>query len=105
MSSVIRKITPAGLVTTLAGDPNAPPGLVDGQGAKARFSSSASGIAADAVGNLYVADDTAIRKVTAAGNVTTLAGTTAIADVDGPASTARFSDLTSIALGLAGSII
>lgn len=68
----IRKITVAGLVTTFAGSSTT--GFADGQGTAAKF--NAIGIASDAQGNLFVADDINgnIRKITAAGQVTTIAG-------------------------------
>jgi DNA-binding beta-propeller fold protein YncE len=61
-SNRIRKISPTGVVTTLAGDGSS--GYVDGIGSLARFSSS-EGIAADAAGNVYVADsgNNCIRKI------------------------------------------
>ena len=67
----IRKITPAGVVTTLAGSTE--DGLVDGTGDKARFYWPYD-IAIDASGNLFVSDhgNHCIRKVTQAGVVTTL---------------------------------
>jgi sugar lactone lactonase YvrE len=70
----IRKITPYGMVSTLAGAPGIV-GSQDGIGAAARFVSP-SAIAVDGRGNLYVADsgDNTIRKVTSNGVVTTLAG-------------------------------
>lgn len=69
----IRKITPSGVVTTLAGSPGEQ-GFVDGIGSAARFSTPTS-VAVDTNGILYVADafNGAIRKITAAGAVTTLA--------------------------------
>lgn len=76
---IVRKVAPDGTVTTLAGG-NAPTlnescGNVDGTGRAAKFSYRLYGIAVDAVGNLYVSDgdNLAIRKITPAGVVTTLA--------------------------------
>lgn len=68
----IRKISPAGETTTLAGDAGNP-GSNDGQGAAARFNFP-NGIAVDATGNVYVTDpvNARIRKITASGDVTTL---------------------------------
>lgn len=71
MNHAIRKITPAGVVSTLAGNGN--PGSVNGTGTAAQFYEPL-GVAADAAGNIYVADyiNGLIRKVTPAGVVTTL---------------------------------
>lgn len=74
-NQVLRKVTPAGVVSTLAGAPGQQ-GSVDGSGAAARFSDPQA-VAIDAAGNLYVADTgptKALRKVTPAGVVSTLAG-------------------------------
>ncbi len=87
----IRKITPDGVVTTLAGFPGSP-GTNDGAGSAARFLYPAA-VAVDASNNLYVADTSnhSIRKITPAGEVTTLAGTPGTAGTnDGPSSTAQF---------------
>jgi sugar lactone lactonase YvrE len=72
-NSVIRRITPAGVVTTLAGAAGQY-GSDDGKGAAARFSGP-SGVVLDQQGNLYVADtwNGAIRKITPDGEVSTLA--------------------------------
>lgn len=71
----IRKIDPDGVVTTIAGIAGAP-GHVDGDASAASFFLPAD-VALDADGNVYVADQAnfAIRKITPAGSVTTLAGT------------------------------
>ena len=72
-NSAIRKITPAGVVSTFAG--GASSGFTNGTGAAASFDWP-TGVAVDNSGNVYVADsrNNAIRKITAAGVVSTLAG-------------------------------
>jgi len=76
-NSTIRQITPAGVVTTLAGFAGFP-GSADGIGSDARFSSP-RGVALDQAGNIYVADsgNATIRKMTLSGTnwmVNTIAG-------------------------------
>lgn len=74
LNSTIRKVTPAGVVSTLAGQVGIR-GSADGTGTNAQFN-SAQGIVADPGGTLYVADtyNQTIRKITPAGVVTTIAG-------------------------------
>jgi serine/threonine protein kinase/sugar lactone lactonase YvrE len=87
----IRKVTPAGEVTTLAGKPGYP-ATTDGLGGEARFSWP-SAVAVDSAGNIWVADRYATRKITPAGQVTTLAGSANHAgSIDGAGPNARFSD-------------
>jgi len=74
-NNTIRKISPAGIVTTLAGTAGTS-GSTDSAGGSPLFNRP-SAIALDNVGNVYVADtgNNTIRKISAAGVVTTLAGT------------------------------
>jgi sugar lactone lactonase YvrE len=86
---VIRKITPAGVVSTLAGRAGVRGGA-DGQGSAATFEFPSS-ITVDAAGNVWTGGNGAIRKITPDGTVTTIAGVNnATGYVDGPASSARF---------------
>jgi NHL repeat len=65
-NNAIRKITPAGIVSTIAGDKTAgTPGDINGDGTIARFFSP-TGVCTDAVGNVYVADygNHKIKKIT-----------------------------------------
>ena len=70
----IRRISPMGYVTTLAGRAGSS-GCEDGDGANARFNDP-QGVAVDARGNFYVADtgNATIRKISPEGQVTTVAG-------------------------------
>lgn len=91
LNNTIRKISPAGAVTTLAGTAGSP-GSANGTGAAARFNFPV-GVAVDASGNVFVADSRnfTIRKITPAGEVTTYAGAPfQTGSVDGPAASARF---------------
>jgi sugar lactone lactonase YvrE len=72
-NNVIRKINPAGLVSTVAGKPGQW-GWEDGSVTNALFYYSPGTMALDADGNLYVADGCAIRKLSTAGVVSTIAG-------------------------------
>ena len=104
----IRKITSSGVVSTLAGNPAwaSGPGSADGTGAAASFNFP-NGIAADSVGNLYVADTNnhTIRKITPAGVVSTLAGMAGVAgSADGTGAAARFNGPLGVATDSAGNV-
>jgi ATP-dependent protease HslVU (ClpYQ) peptidase subunit len=102
-ASKIRKITQAGVVTTLAGGNIA--GSVDGIGIDASFLAP-SGLTIDATGNLYIADtgNDKIRKITPAGLVTTIAGTGVAGSTDGGVGIASFYCPTDVAIGTSGNL-
>lgn len=76
LNNVIRKITPAGAVSTFAGSSTGVAGYADGTGADALFYSP-RGITVDANNNLYVTEyeNAKIRKITSNAVVTTVVGT------------------------------
>lgn len=99
----IRKISPQGVVTTLAGTGVA--GFRDGPGVQAQFNGPV-GVAADASGNVYVADtyNDRIRVIRADGHVITLAGGEKPGYQDGPGSAARFDTPSALAVDALGNI-
>jgi uncharacterized protein (TIGR03437 family) len=99
----VRKISPAGVVTTLAGDGHS--GFTDAAGTLAEFDSP-GGVAVDASGNVYVADiyNQAIRRISPAGVVRTLAGGGTIGFKDGKAGVAEFNEPTGVAVDASGNI-
>src|SRR5579871_3251791 len=75
----IRKVTPSGVITTIAGNGNS--GFSgDGAAATQAALSHPGAVAVDNAGNVFVADNRngRIRKITATGNITTVAGNGAI---------------------------
>lgn len=104
-NNVIRKITPAGTVTTLAGTAGTA-GSTDGTGAAALFNGP-RGITTDSAGNVYVGDtyNNTIRKITPAGVVTTWAGTAGLSgSTNGTGAAARFRYPEGVATDSAGNV-
>ncbi|MEI6950816.1 IPT/TIG domain-containing protein [Paraflavisolibacter sp. H34] len=101
----IRKISPGGVVSTLAGNGTERPGFADGTGSAARFNNP-SGIAVDGQGTVYVADlgNHRIRKISPSGNVSTLAGSGVPGFADGAGSTARFFHPAGLAIDAKGNV-
>jgi len=105
LNNTIRKVTPAGVVTTLAGLAGRS-GHTDGTGSAARFDGP-EGVATDIEGNVYVADtnNATIRKITPAGVVTTLAGLAQDkGGSDGIGIAARFNQPTGVATDQSGNV-
>lgn len=103
----IRKVTPAGVVSTLAGAGPASPGYLNGIGAAAKFSYPA-GVAVTGDGNtVYVSDtgNNAIRRiVTGTGEVTTYAGSTTFGIANGIGTHAQFHHPGGIAVNTNGEL-
>lgn len=104
VTCAVYKTTPSG-TTALAGMPGIA-GAEDGIGGAARFNEP-QGVAVDSAGNVYVADSSnhAIRKITPAGAVTTVAGRLGVPGFsDGSGSTAMFAYPVGLAIGPDGAI-
>ena len=97
----IRKVTPGGVVSTLAGNGSAI--FADGNGTGASFNSP-RGVAVDTSGNCYIADtdNNRIRKVTPGGLVSTLAGSGSRTFADGNGAGASFSGPAGVAVDNSG---
>jgi streptogramin lyase len=98
----IRKITPAGIVSTLAGGNGF--GYLNGTGKAALFNNPYC-MVTDPQGNVYVTDwaNNVIRKITPAGVATTFAGSTQ-GYQDGPLASAKFNEPSGIAIDTAGNM-
>lgn len=103
-NQAIRKITPAAVVTTLAGNGTA--GLLNGTGSNATFNQPV-GLAVDASGNVFIADylNNVIRKITPTGVVTTFAGSGAAALTDGTGTSAAFNGPFALVFDPSGNLI
>jgi len=101
-NDAIRRISPTGDVTTLAGGP---PGEEVGSGLTMPFALPLA-VAVDAAGTVYVADtrNYVVRRISRAGEVSTVIGTGVEAVVDGPADIASFIGPVGITLDPSGNI-
>jgi sugar lactone lactonase YvrE len=99
----IRRIGSDGTISTFAGGEQ---GYADGIGTQARFHTP-SGLAMDVRGTLYVADtgNNLIRRITADGAVTTVAGGLDAGFRDAPGSAARFNGPIGVAVDRNGRVI
>lgn len=96
----IRRITPAGEVTTVAG--TGQPGFADGPAEQAQLLQPTA-LAVDKEGNLWIADGHRLRRLSAGGRVTTLSGAEP-GYRDGPLAEARFQTLGGLAFDAAGNL-
>ena len=104
-NSTVRRVTPAGVVTTFAGTAGRA-GSNDGTGAAASFNLP-RGIVVDASGNLYVVDggNQTVRRITSAGVVTTIAGAVGqVGSSDGAGSAARFQNPNGLGIDNSGNL-
>lgn len=106
MNHKIRKITPAGVVTSLAGATDGSSGSTDGTGTVARFNQP-WGVAVDSSSNVFVIERTGcrVRRVTQAGVTTTIAGNGSSGSADGTGTAARFNNPQGIMVNSADTIL
>lgn len=98
----IWKIALDGTQTLLAGNPNRP-GFSDGPASLALFRGAQDAIV-DGSGNVFVSDYTRIRKISAQGIVTSMAGTDVAGYVNGSGPDARFNNITGLCLDTNGNL-
>ena len=105
---VVRKVTPAGIITTIAGDHTTAGYFGDGGPAVSSKLNNPVGIAIDKIGNIYIADDhnNVIRKIDTFGVISTVAGndTAGFAGDHGPATAAELRLPIGVGLDTAGNL-
>lgn len=107
--SVIRRITPAGIISTYAGNGQPASGPNNGNNGPATQASLGlieGAIATDSAGNLYISEDLTnqIREISTTGIITAFAGSGAVGYQDGPAASAEFYLPLGIAVDPAGNV-
>ncbi|MEQ1686506.1 MAG: hypothetical protein ABL916_22880, partial [Burkholderiaceae bacterium] len=107
LSRLVRRISPAGVVTLAAGLTSgpAPAEMIDGVGSAAQFVSDVASIASDSAGVLYVGDSFGVRRIGLDNATTLLAGSrTTAGALDGNASNARFGAIWGLAAKPGGDV-
>jgi uncharacterized protein (TIGR03437 family) len=106
----VRKVSPGGIITTVAGGGTPASGIGDGGPAANAALFGPAGLALDASGNLFVSEGgiggSRVRKISANGTISTVAGngTFAFSGDGGPASSAAINEPVGIALDAAGNL-
>jgi trimeric autotransporter adhesin len=107
-NSAVRKVTPSGIISTVAGTGGSQGYSGDGASATAAKMMAPMGVAVDPAGNLYIADFYGwVRKVTSStGAISTVAGNGSIgySGDGGPATAAQFYNPVGVALDLSGNV-
>ena len=107
LSRLLRRISPAGVVTLAAGLTNGPGAteVIDGVGSAAQFVSEVAAVASDTTGVLYAGDSFGVRRIALDNSATLLAGSrTDRGAVDGSASVARFGAIWGVAVKPGGDV-
>ena len=107
LSRLVRRISPAGVVTLAAGltAGPAPAEVIDGVGSAAQFVSDVASIASDSTGVLYVGDSFGVRRIGLDNTTTLLAGSrTTSGAFDGNAGSARFGAIWGLAVKPGGDV-
>ena len=104
----VREVSPAGMITTVAGGNGGPGSSGDGGPATKAQLTSARGVAVDSAGNLFIADlfESRVRIVSPSGIIATLAGTgtPGYSGDGGPSVNAQLAGPTSLTVDAAGNV-
>jgi RHS repeat-associated protein len=107
-AKTVRRVDSNGIITTIAGNPDAPDNTGDGGPATQAGIGAPTGVAVGPDGNVYIAsrDSSTVRRVSPDGIITTVAGTgvAGFSGDDGPATAAQLDRPWKIALGPDGSL-